>query len=448
MAQPPAYTRNRDFSDWQAANPQSHINGADLDAEFDEIKAVLDAIRTNLALIQRDDGELANESVSVDQLADPVIAGVNPPTVAWATGVAFGKADTIIDNGKWYLCLVAHTAGAALATDVAAGKWRLINDFGNLSAATPADNSVTTAKIVDGAVTTAKLADTSVTTAKIVDANVTAAKLAADSVETAKIKDANVTTAKIADANVTTAKIADSGVTTAKIAGNAVTAAKESNDDWAEVIAAATVDLGAQTSRRISLVGTTTVTSFGTAPAGTVRLVKFNDSPSIQITHNATSLKLPGGANIIALNGDTFWAISRGSGNWEVFGYNRGDGAPLKSDTINGLLVPGAELTLNPYAVNTSASQAHGLPVRPDLINAVLRCNTAELNWLVGDEIFVPLTTAAFSVWADTTNVYLITHASTLPQILNKTTRALVSITAANWRLMLTPFWYRRLVQG
>jgi len=48
-----------------------------------------------------------------------------------------------------------------------------------LSVATFADNSVTTAKIADANVTDAKLADNSVTTAKIVDANVTDAKLAA-----------------------------------------------------------------------------------------------------------------------------------------------------------------------------------------------------------------------------------------------------------------------------
>jgi hypothetical protein len=73
---------------------------------------------------------------------------------------------------------------------------------------TPADTSVTTAKLASNAVTTAKITDANVTTAKITDANVT----------TAKIADSNVTTAKIADSNVTTAKIADDAVTSAKLA--------------------------------------------------------------------------------------------------------------------------------------------------------------------------------------------------------------------------------------
>ena len=44
---------------------------------------------------------------------------------------------------------------------------------------TPADNTVTSAKIVDGAVTTAKIADANVTTAKIADGSITSAKLGA-----------------------------------------------------------------------------------------------------------------------------------------------------------------------------------------------------------------------------------------------------------------------------
>lgn len=81
---------------------------------------------------------------------------------------------------------------------------------------TPADNTVSTAKIVNSAVTTAKIAD----------ANVTTDKIAAGAVTTTKLADANVTTAKIADDNVTTAKIANSNVTTAKIADAAITPAK------------------------------------------------------------------------------------------------------------------------------------------------------------------------------------------------------------------------------
>jgi hypothetical protein len=94
----------------------------------------------------------------------------------------------------------------------------------------PATGDATTSQVVYG--TDTRLsdvrtpADLSVTTAKIVDANVTADKLASNAVTTSKITDVNVTTAKIADLNVTTGKLADLAVTTGKLADQSVTAAK------------------------------------------------------------------------------------------------------------------------------------------------------------------------------------------------------------------------------
>lgn len=92
-----------------------------------------------------------------------------------------------------------------------------------------ASGSVIAAKVAAGAIGTTQLADANVTTAKLVDVNVTTAKLADGSVTTVKLADANVTTAKIVDANVTTAKIADANVTSAKIATGAVGATQIAN---------------------------------------------------------------------------------------------------------------------------------------------------------------------------------------------------------------------------
>lgn len=83
----------------------------------------------------------------------------------------------------------------------------------------PADNTVTTAKIVDGAVTAAKIAADAVTSTKILDANVLTAKLADNAVTAAKIASDAVITAKILNSNVTTAKIADAAITPAKLSG-------------------------------------------------------------------------------------------------------------------------------------------------------------------------------------------------------------------------------------
>lgn len=102
----------------------------------------------------------------------------------------------------------------------------------------------------------------------------------------------------------------------------------------------------------------------------------------------------------------------------------------------------GTPLVLNPYTVSNSSSQAHGLGAVPAFIVAVLECLTADLNYSVGDKIFVNSNLYFASVLFDATNLYLVTSSVT-PQLANKTTFAAANITAANWKLTITP---RRLI--
>ncbi|OWV94277.1 hypothetical protein ATY81_12565 [Rhizobium sp. R72] len=91
---------------------------------------------------------------------------------------------------------------------------------------------------------------------------------------------------------------------------------------YANVASAATVNLGAQSSQNLQITGTTGITSFGTAPAGTVRNLRF--AAALTLTHNATSLILPNnGKDILTAANDTLTAVSLGSGNWFVTRYQR-----------------------------------------------------------------------------------------------------------------------------
>ena len=90
-------------------------------------------------------------------------------------------------------------------------------------------------------------------------------------------------------------------------------------DDFADVASASTVDLGAEASSNLRITGTTTITSFGTATAGTWRWLRF--AGALTLTHNATALILPGAANITTVAADRALAISLGSGNWVVMSY-------------------------------------------------------------------------------------------------------------------------------
>lgn len=95
----------------------------------------------------------------------------------------------------------------------------------------------------------------------------------------------------------------------------------------ASLAAAGTVDIGAANGRHVTITGNTTISSFGTATAGVWRIVRFTGIPTL--THNATSLILPGGADINVAAGDCLTAVSLGGGNWVVTQYQRATGLPI-----------------------------------------------------------------------------------------------------------------------
>lgn len=91
------------------------------------------------------------------------------------------------------------------------------------------------------------------------------------------------------------------------------------------VVSAATTDLGAQNSLSIEVSGTATITSFGTNYNGP-RFVRFTGA--VVLTHNTTTLNLPGAANITAAAGDTAIVIPNLTlSGWNVQSYQRAGGS-------------------------------------------------------------------------------------------------------------------------
>ena len=60
-------------------------------------------------------------------------------------------------------------------------------------------------------------------------------------------------------------------------------------------------------------------------------VVKVRHSGAALLTHNGTSLILPGSANITTAAGDTYEAESLGSGNWVVRAYQKANGTAVVS---------------------------------------------------------------------------------------------------------------------
>jgi hypothetical protein len=112
---------------------------------------------------------------------------------------------------------------------------------------------------------------------------------------------------------------------------------------WVDLASAGTTNIGAANSANVRITGTTTITALGTALSGVTRHLRF--AGALTLTHNATSLILPGAANITTAAGDTAIAISLGSGNWVVVNYvPAGGNARAGAATASGLTLATARV--------------------------------------------------------------------------------------------------------
>lgn len=139
MAQPVRFTITVDLSEDEVNGVpgRSTVRTAAIDGLFTAIKTSIDQICDNLALIQRDDGGLLDQIVSIASLSTQVLALLSSTAWAvrgaWVGGTAYVVGDLILQADIVYVCMVAHTAGA-FATDLAAGDWGQVT--ANAAAAT------------------------------------------------------------------------------------------------------------------------------------------------------------------------------------------------------------------------------------------------------------------------------------------------------------------------
>ncbi len=124
----------------------------------------------------------------------------------------------------------------------------------------------------------------------------------------------------------------------------------------AAVASASTVNLDTTTGDYIHITGTTTITAI-TLASGRRRTVVFDGI--LTLTHNATSLILPGGVSITTAAGDTAVFEGEGSSNTRCVDYTRASGQAIIAPTINGKLLNTqvflADGTYTPTASTTRA---------------------------------------------------------------------------------------------
>jgi hypothetical protein len=160
----------------------------------------------------------------------------------------------------------------------------------------------------------------------------------------------------------------------------------------ANIASASTTDLSTATGNYAHITGTTTITAFGTLPAGTTISLVFDGI--LTLTYNVTSLILPTSANITTVAGDSAVFESEGSGNWRCVSYNRLSGAPLtgSSDTTKLPLAGGTMTGLIQGAKSSNIASA----------------STTDLSTATGNYIHITGTTTITSFGTVTSGTHVI----------------------------------------
>jgi hypothetical protein len=130
----------------------------------------------------------------------------------------------------------------------------------------------------------------------------------------------------------------------------------------ADIASAGTTTIWATDGNFMHITGTTTITSFGTAEqAGDCRTVVFDGA--LTLTHNATSLILPTGANITTAAGDVAIVRAETTANARVVAYIRKDGRPLTAPTATEAnALAGSVVQVTRSTVATTATSNATIP--------------------------------------------------------------------------------------
>jgi hypothetical protein len=132
MSQPTPYVRQSSLVTYARNNPAAPYNATLVDAEFNAVMLTLDETLANLAIIQRDDGNLRNAIVGPDALdtATLNLIGDWNPRGPWLPSLAYAVRDMVTVSGTTsYVCATAHTS-SAFATELALGYWQQVNGAG------------------------------------------------------------------------------------------------------------------------------------------------------------------------------------------------------------------------------------------------------------------------------------------------------------------------------
>jgi hypothetical protein len=183
-----------------------------------------------------------------------------------------------------------------------------------------------------------------------------------------------------------------------------------------DVASATTCNIGAAASNYVRITGTTTITGLGTIASGVRRKVVFGGI--LTLTHNATSLILPTGANITTAAGDCAEFESEGSGNWRCTDYMRASGAAVLASqqyaqaycTVSGGVLTEQKMTGFTSVVRDSTglftcTLSTAMPDTNYVVEFTCGSTTAlTLNRYCGEDLTTPRTSTVFHLYVSSDN--------------------------------------------
>ncbi len=192
---------------------------------------------------------------------------------------------------------------------------------------------------------------------------------------------------------------------------------------------------------QFDVTGTVTITSM-TVAANRLFILQFD--AALTLTHNASTLILPTGADITTAPGDVAIFFSSGSNTVRCLSYMRADGTALVG-VFSGSFVS-AEQTITSAGLLTLA---HGLGSVPKTIYCYLVCQTANGGYSVSDRVEVgpfksgdTVSTRGLSVVPDSTNINIrYASGASVFHLVNKSNgTAFANPANVNWKLVVEAF--------
>lgn len=386
---PLPYERVVSFYSFEQTYPTLPKRGADLDAEFNALRETVNAVLNRLAEIQRDDGLLANSSVHPQSLTSEtfVLLGSDfVPRGSWLSATTYNPGDLVEHGGLNYLATVTHVSND-FDVDLASGRWQAFGGYP--------------------------------TAAQVVFAP-------AGSVGSVSVQQA----IEEIDGDVQNKQAASPVL--AAFAGLVAAANKLPYFTGAGTMAVTDLTAAART---------LLAASDPAAQRAAIGLVIGTDAGNV--------LVLDGSARIPAVDGSLLTGIVVPNGSIT-------DGKLAAALDLSGktITLPAAntptftkEFTSTQQTITAAGSLAlaHGLAVKPKLVQASLVCITGELGYTAGDEVLLsagmPSEATAnrgISIVPDATNVNIrYGSAATTFVLPNKSTGVASAATNANWRLVI-----------